>query len=239
MKTKKLIKIILGVIIFFTLPSILLFGFVYFKYNEAMPTGAEGAKADALATKMLDALNYEAYKNTDYLEWTFKNRRHYKWKKNNGICTVFWRNNKVELDFINPEKSVVYIDNIVISSSESKNLIEQANNYFNLDSFWLIGPYQVFEKGTKRRLISQTNKTPNLLVTHTSGDSYLWILDKNGKPTHCKIWADYLPFGGLEATWTDWTTMKNGATLPTFHKLLLMGLEIKDLKTKQPKITNN
>jgi len=38
-KSKKILKIVAGVIIFFTLPSILFFGFLYFKYNEDLPTG--------------------------------------------------------------------------------------------------------------------------------------------------------------------------------------------------------
>ena len=64
-KTKRVIKIVLGIIVFLTLPTLLLYGFVYFKYNEELPQGIQGEQADALAYKMLDALDYEAYKNTN------------------------------------------------------------------------------------------------------------------------------------------------------------------------------
>ena len=73
-KPKKIFKIITGIIIFLTLPSLLFFGFLYFKYNEDLPTGIQGEEADALAYKMLNALDYEAYKNTNYIELSFKSR---------------------------------------------------------------------------------------------------------------------------------------------------------------------
>ena len=78
-KIKRILKIIGGIIIFFTLPSLLFFGFMYLKYNEDLPEGKQGTKADALATQMLQALNEEAFLNTDYIEWTFKGIHHYKW----------------------------------------------------------------------------------------------------------------------------------------------------------------
>lgn len=78
MKAKKTLKIIAGVIIFFTLPSLIFFGFIYFKYNEDLPTGNEGPQADLLAQNMLEAIDYEAYLETNYIEWTFKNKHHYK-----------------------------------------------------------------------------------------------------------------------------------------------------------------
>jgi len=67
-KPKKIAKIIAGVIIFLTLPTLILFGFLYLKYNENIPTGVQGEQADALAYKMLDALAYEAYNTTNYIE---------------------------------------------------------------------------------------------------------------------------------------------------------------------------
>ena len=34
---KKIVKIGVGLLVFFTLPSILFFSFIYFKYNEPLP----------------------------------------------------------------------------------------------------------------------------------------------------------------------------------------------------------
>tara|TARA_R110002050_G_scaffold97971_2_gene203625 strand:+ start:10686 stop:11402 length:717 start_codon:yes stop_codon:yes gene_type:complete len=235
-KSKKILKIVTGIIIFLTLPSLLFFGFLYFKYNEDLPTGIKGEKADALAYKMLKALNYEAYKSTNYIEWTFKKRHHYKWEKAKNICEVYWKEYKVNLDLKNYSNSKVYVHGFIIDSELKVELIEKAIKYFNNDSFWLVAPYKVFDNGVERRLVTLENNTEALLITYktggsTPGDSYLWLLDNAGKPKAFKMWTSILPIDGLEASWADWTTLDSGAQLPTFHKLLLLGIEITDIKT--------
>jgi hypothetical protein len=238
MKIKRILKIIAGIIIFFGLPSLLLFGFVYFKYNEDLPIGQQGEQANVLAIKMLSALDYEAYKNTNYLEWTFKRRHHYQWQKNEKKCIVQWEDYKVNLDLSSYSNSKVYVHNFEVQGEKATELIKQAINYFNNDSFWLVAPYKVFDKGVNRSLVKLKNGEDGLLVTYTSGgstpgDSYLWHLDKNGKPTSFQMWTSLLPIDGLEASWTDWKTTESGAQLPTFHKMLILGLEMGDVKGKK------
>lgn len=234
MKLKKIFKIIVGVIIFFTLPSLLFFGFVYLKYNQDLPIGNQPEQADILANKMLKALNAEAYETTTYLEWTFRRKHHYKWNKKDSICEVNWKEYKVNLHLNNPSKSEAFIHNFRIDNEKSIELINTATNYFNNDSFWLVAPYKVFDNGTKRSIVKHNNKDA-LLVTYTKGgttpgDSYLWILDDNFRPVKYKMWVDILPIGGLEASWSDWKTTKSGAQLPTQHKLLFMNLKMGDVK---------
>ncbi|WJJ95607.1 hypothetical protein [Algibacter luteus] len=229
------IKIIAGVVIFLTLPTLLFFGFLYFKYHEDLPTGIQGEQADALAYKMLDALNYEAYKSTNYIEWTFKKRRYYEWDRAKNTCNVMWKQNKVALNLNNPSKSKVYIHSFNHEGEMAEKLIKKALKYFNNDSFWLVAPYKVLDKGVERRLVKTSNNKNALLVTYTSGgstpgDSYLWLLDNNNKPTAFKMWTSLLPIDGLTATWEHWTTTQTGAQLPTFHKLLFFGLEIEDIQ---------
>ncbi|MGB5417805.1 hypothetical protein [Algibacter sp.] len=235
-KSKKILKIITGIIIFLTLPSLLFFGFLYYKYNEELPKGIQGNQADAMAQKMLEALDYEAYQNTNYIEWTFKKRHHYEWNKASNLCNVYWKENKVVLDLNNTLNSKVYIHNFKNESEMAQELVEKAISYFNNDSFWLVAPYKIFDSGVERRLVKTKNNENALLATYTSGgsapgDSYLWILDDNGKPKAFKMWTSILPINGLEASWSDWKTTESGAQLPTFHKLLVLGLEIDDLKT--------
>jgi len=208
-KLKKILKIIGGVIIFITLPTLLLFGFMYLKYNEDLPTGPKGAAADQLATQMLAALDEEAYVNTDYLEWTFKGRHHYKWYKTDNTCEVSWDSFKVILDFENKNNSKVFVAEQEYKGVEKQKYIDKATSYFNNDSFWLVAPYKVFDPGTERRLITTKNDKKALLVTYTSGgttpgDSYLWHLDDSGKPKSFQMWVNILPINGLEATWENW-----------------------------------
>ncbi|MGA1226635.1 MAG: hypothetical protein ACO3VF_05230 [Tamlana sp.] len=234
-KSSKIFKIVTGVIIFLSLPSLLFFGFLFLKYNEDLPTGIQGKEADALAYRMLEALDYEAYKNTHYIEWSFKKRHHYKWDKKNNTCDVYWKEYKVTLNLNNLSESKAYIHSFKTESEIADCLIKKATNYFNNDSFWLVAPYKVFDEGTERRLVKTKNNKDALLVTYTNGgttpgDSYLWLLDDNGKPYAFKIWADILPIDGLEASWSDWTTTQTGAQLPIFHNLLVLGLEIDGVK---------
>ncbi|MCK0124571.1 hypothetical protein MWU76_09170 [Gelidibacter sp. F2691] len=237
-KPKKILKIIAGIIIFFTLPTLLLFGFVYFKYDEDLPQGTKGAPAEQLATKMLDALDHDAYKNTSYIEWTFKKRHHFKWNKAKNTCEVYWKDYKVALDLNSPSASQVFQNEQKIEGKEAQELIEKAQSYFNNDSFWVVAPYKVFDAGTERRVVTLDNGSEALLVTYTSGgttpgDSYLWHLEDSGKPKSFQMWVDILPIGGLEASWSDWTTTDSGAHLPTFHKFLVFGIEITDLVGKK------
>ncbi|UKM64205.1 hypothetical protein GSB9_00752 [Flavobacteriaceae bacterium GSB9] len=234
-KSKKILKIIGGVIVFFTLPSLLFFGFLYIKYDEDLPVGIEGQQAEELAHKMLDALDFDAYQKTNYLEWTFKNRRHYEWNKEDNTCTVYWKENKVVLNLSDYSKSKVFIHNFRSENDMVDGLIDKAIGYFENDSFWVVAPYKIFDKGTKRQLVKTEDDKDALLVTYTlggstPGDSYLWHLDENGMPTSFQMWVNILPIDGLEATWSDWTTTESGAKLPTFHKFLFFGLELNGIK---------
>lgn len=234
---KRILKIILGIIIFFTLPSALLFGYIYFKYNEPLPIAKPSIKADALATKMLNTLNHEAYKSTDYIEFTFKNRHHYKWNKLENTCEVYWKSYQVNLDLNNTTNSNVFVGKQAYNGIEKQTIITKASNYFNNDTFWLVAPYKVFDKGVTRAIAKNDAGQQGLLVTYhsggsTPGDSYLWHLDQTGKPKSYQMWTSILPIQGFPSSWSDWKTTETGAILPTFHKLSLLGLEITGLKTK-------
>jgi len=235
MKYKKILKIIAGLVVFITLPSLLFIGFLYFKYNEDLPQGKQGVEAEILAVKMLDALSFEAYKKTNYIEWTFRNKHHYKWEKDKNICTVYWEDYKVVLHLNNPENSKVFVHNFSVKGDMEKELLKKAIDNFNNDSFWLVAPYKIYDLGTERRLVTLENGDKGLLITYTSGgttpgDSYLWILDDKGKPKSFKMWTSILPLKGIEASWSDWITTESGAQLPTFHKFLFFGLQMGEVK---------
>ena len=235
MNIKKVSKIIGGIVVFLTLPSLLFFTYLYFRYNEDLPIGTNPEQADVLAHKMLDALDYDAYQNTNYIEWMFKKRRFYKWKKDKQTCSVQWKDYKVDLNLRDHSLSKAYIHSFSAEGEMGMELIEKAIKYFNNDSFWLVAPYKVFDEGVERRVVNLDNGGRGLLVTYTKGgstpgDSYLWHLDRNGKPTSFQLWVSNLPIDGLEASWTDWVTTESGAQLPKSHSLLFFGIELDDIK---------
>ena len=224
---KKLFRILGGLLL---IGAVVLAVF-YYKNNESIPTGKKGPKADELATKMLKALNYEAYKNTRFIEWSFRGKRFYKWDKQENIVEVSWDENKVTLHTKEPGKSIVLINGKEI---EDKETLQKSIDYFNNDSFWLVAPYKVFDDGIERKLVNYEGKDA-LLVTYTTGgstpgDSYLWILDENGKPKSYKMWVSIIPTGGTEASWNDWVTTESGAVLPTKHEMAVGILDLGDVK---------
>lgn len=220
---KKIIKII-GILV---LVLILGVAGLYFVKNESLPVGKKGSEAEQLAQKMLKAINNEAYKNVEYLEWTFRDTNHYKWYKQNNIVEVSWEENKVILHTKNPEKNEAFVNNEKVENAE---LITKATDYFNNDSFWLIAPHKIMDKGVTRSLVNYEGKEA-LMVTYASGgstpgDSYLWILDETGMPTAYKMWVKILPIGGVGATWNKWKNTKAGIKLPTEHTLSLFDMKI-------------
>lgn len=210
----------------------------YFVKNENLPEGKQGKEADALAIKMFNALNSDAFENTEVIEWSFRNTNHYKWFKQDNIVHVSWADKKVILNTKESSKSEVFINNKKENSTE---IVKQAQNYFNNDSFWLVAPYKIFDAGTERSIV-KVNEKDALLITYTSGgstpgDSYLWILDDNFLPVSYKMWTKIIPIGGVSATWSHWKNTESGIKLPTSHTLSLFGLEIKmgNVKAYNPK----
>lgn len=230
MKLKKPIKITLGVIIFLTLPSLLFCGYLYFKHHQNVSAGIVGKDADNLATKMLIALNYEAYTSTDYVEWTFKNRRHYKWEKAKHTCEVFWKDYKIRLDLKNHSESKAFVHGFTIEGEMGIELVEKGLDYFQKDIFWLNAPFKIFDEGVTRELVRTENLNNGLLVTNPNNETYLWHLDDEGKPIKVSMWDTRVPIDGLTAEYGNWQIAETGVKLPTLHKVLFTTLEISDLK---------
>jgi hypothetical protein len=204
--------------------------------NKPLPQGEIGPQADALAKKMLSALNQKAYRNTRFLEWSYQGgKNQYQWDKQRGICVVKWTDIEVDLNLNDPGKSTVIKAGALINGDEKSTLVGKALNYFNNDSFWLVAPYKVFDNGTTRSLVALKDGSNGLLVTYTSGgttpgDSYLWKLNPDGFPTSYQMWVQILPIGGLEASWDDWIVAESGAFLPKSHQLGPITLSMGNVK---------
>lgn len=218
---KKIGKLLLGLLLIFLVMG----GILYMVYNESLPQGKQGVEADAIALRMLNSLEYKAYKDTRFVEWSFaKDKHRYMWDKEQQIVEVQWEDYKVHLNLKDNRKSKAIKNNTPLDNSQELEVVQKARTYFNNDSFWLVAPYKVFDPGTERRLVHLKDGTDGLLVTYTTGgdtpgDSYLWILDSKGVPESFKMWVKIIPLGGLEASWEGWNMMESGALLPTKHQL--------------------
>ncbi|WP_335966105.1 hypothetical protein [Galbibacter sp. PAP.153] len=228
---RKILKLFIGILLFLIIISVA----VYYVYNKPVPVGKQGPEAEALAQKMLKAINYSNYTKTRYLEWSFNNVHHYKWDKQEHQADVKWDDNQVKLNLKNYGKSEVFIDGVKMHTEPRQELIDKAVKYFNNDSFWLVAPFKIMDKGVERKLVTLENGKPALLVTYTEGgttpgDSYLWILKDNGFPESFKMWVKIIPIGGLQASWDDWKVMETTTYLPSKHKFLFFTIDMGDIK---------
>ena len=234
---KKLFKFI-GILLLLLIVSASIY---YFATNESLPKGKKGKEADALAIKMLNAINNDAFENTEVLEWSFRGKNHYRWIKRENIVVIELGDDEVHLFLNQPEKKLLFDKRRSIVKNPNPDIFKKAQDNFNNDSFWLIAPFKIFDSGTERRIVNYNGKDA-LLITYTSGgstpgDSYLWILDDNYFPTSFKMWTSIIPIGGVSATWSDWKSTKTGIKLPTKHKLSLFGMELDmgEVKTENSK----
>jgi len=224
----KWVGIVLGIIIIIAVA-------VAVVIHEPLPEGESGEAADALAQKMLAAINDSAWQETEFVAWTFPGGHHYVWDKNRHWVEVKWGSNRVLLK-INSKQGRVWRKDKEITEAEKKtSLLNQAWEYWVNDSFWLNAPAKVFDSGTKRYKIVTERGEKALLVTYeqggaTPGDSYMWILDENYLPESWKLWVKIIPIGGLTFTWEDWITLGTGAKIATLHKSGLISLRITNVK---------
>ncbi|HKK79227.1 MAG TPA: hypothetical protein VJ933_06340 [Phaeodactylibacter sp.] len=225
------VLLIIGIIVAVLLVGLLIASWAI---NEDRPTGEQGPAAEAMAEKMLEAINYEAWQNTRFLRWTFPGGHHYTWDKTKGLVQVRWGDTEVLLR-TDDVTGKAWRKRELLKGEAAEEAIETAWGYFCNDSFWLNAPAKVFDAGTQRSLVELEDGGKGLLVEYksggvTPGDAYLWRLDENGLPKSFEMWVSIIPVGGLEASWEGWTTLATGARLSTAHDLGLFTTEISNLK---------
>jgi hypothetical protein len=222
----------LGIII-----VLLLVAFVglYLAYNEPLPEGKQGAEAEALAQKMLTAVNADAWERTNYVEWTFLGMHEYVWDKMRHLVEVTWGDNRV---LLNPTtmKGKIYKDGK--EQPQNQATLETAYSYFINDAFWMNGFAQIRNGSPELRAVDLEDGTQGLLVTYstggvTPGDSYLWLLDGTGLPKAWKMWVGIIPIGGLEVSWANWETFSTGAKVATSHDAGIADIALTKVKAYQ------
>lgn len=208
---------------------------LYFMFSQPLPEGEKGAAADALAEKVLVAINKSAWDSTGVVQWSFREAHHFLWDKNRNWVQVKWDDNEVYV-ILDELTGVAFKNGQKLEGNKADKLIKKAWSFFANDSFWLNAPSKVFDNGTERRLVKMEDGKEALLITYASGgvtpgDSYLWILDENGLPVSWKMWVKIIPIGGVATTWQDWTTLETGAKVAQNHHITeKMNIPITNLK---------
>lgn len=216
--------------------ALLIFGLLsaYLSYNEKKPEGQSGPAAEALAEKMLRAIDKAGWDSTAVVQWTFKGVHTYLWDKERHLTKVNWGDNEVLLD-INAISGRAWENGVELKGDAAQQQVKKAWEYWCNDSFWLNAPAKCMDPGTSRSIVKTEDGRDALLISYASGgvtpgDSYLWFLDEEGKPTSYKMWVQIIPVGGLEFTWEDWATLPTGARIAQMHKGPKLNLDIGNLK---------
>jgi hypothetical protein len=202
-------------------------------YDEPLPEGIPGPKAEALTEKMLDAINDDAWEKIPYVSWSFRDAHHYVWDKKNHISQVKWEDYEAIID-LNTVTGRVKKGGELLSGEEADEAIQTGWAYWCNDSFWLNAPAKADDPGTSRKIVKDEDGKDQLLVQYksggvTPGDAYLWQLDENFRPVSYKMWVSIIPVGGMKATWDGWVE-KDGAWLATKHELGPMEVSIGNLR---------
>ncbi|MEM9897251.1 MAG: hypothetical protein AAF789_12860 [Bacteroidota bacterium] len=212
---KKIVRFLL-----FSFLFLILLGFIAFQFiDQPLPNGTSGNEAEQYADEMLKALNAEGFDTLKTISFTFAGIHSYNWNREENQVEVSWEDQKVTLN--------------LNYHPEDFSMIEyEAYEYFINDSFWLVAPFKVRDKGVIRKTVD-VEEGRGLLVTYTSGgvtpgDSYLWILDENGFPISWRLWTSNIPVGGLEMSWGGWRQFEN-VWFSTLHTSQVIDLEISDL----------
>ncbi len=221
-------KILLTIIILITVGLVF-----FFIVDEPVPQGKKGKEAELLADKMLNAINYDDWQNTEIIAWEFPGGHLHTWDKKRHFARVQWDDYTVVFQ-IDSLKGLAYKNGEQVSSSEASDLIQTAWEYWANDSFWLNAPAKIRDGGTERQLVELENGEQALLVLYhgggvTPGDKYLWGLDENHLPVYCKMWVSIIPVGGVKFSWEDWQTLSTGAKIAQSHKGII-GLELKNIR---------
>lgn len=190
--------------------------------NEPRPEGTSGPAADALARKMEEAVNKEAWDRTGAVKWTFFERNHYVWDRERGLVELRWGQSRAL--FRTADKTGrVWSDGVEQTPEDAKEALETAYAYWINDSFWLNPVVKTFDPGVERSLVELEDGRQGLLASYSSGgvtpgDAYLWIPGPDGLPEAWRMWVQIIPIGGIETTWEGWVELSTGAKIATQHE---------------------
>jgi hypothetical protein len=202
--------------------------------SKPIPEGIEGPKAEDLTAKIEKAVNIEAWNELNWIQWSFPGGYSYVWDREREFVQISFDDKTVVQD-LDAGTGWRVENGQKVEGSESDKVIYKSLQRFWNDSFWLAAFTKLRDEGVTRKYVQLEDGREALLVTYseggaTPGDSYLWIVDENGRPVAWQMWVQILPIGGLETSWSDWQELHNGAMVAPLHESA-MNLELTDLKS--------
>ena len=201
--------------------------------SEKVPESQEGEEADRIAKEMLLNLNKAAFDTIPYLSWEFfRPGQKYLWNKTINQAVIEWDDYKVTMN-LNSQQAIATKGSVLLEADDLENIKSKAWSNWCNDSFWLIAPFKAFDPGTTRAVVKTEEAAYGLMISYksggvTPGDKYLWLLDKNYRPTGWKMWTQILPVQGMYTPWYGWTQVQ-GAWFSVKHKFVSKEVQLNKL----------
>lgn len=198
---------------------------------KSIPDGAAGPDADALAAKMLAAVNYEAWENkTAAVSWTFRGDRKHFWDKRRGLVEVQWSGFIARFDK-NTLQGVVFKDGVRLTEpAEVRKQLAQANAYFVNDAFWLNPLFHIRSPGTQFSTVGANSlKVVFASGGVTPGDTYVFHVDESGLVQSMQLWVSVLPVKGASAVFENYAVSETGVKTALKYDFLVT-VEIGDVR---------
>ena len=209
-------------------------GTFYVMHDEPLPQGEAGAAADALAARMEQAANVEAWKRTGAVRWTFRGRNHHLWDRQRNLVEVRWGEDRALLR-LDTREGLAFHAGLPLDGMRKRSFLRMAYRFWANDSFWLNPIAKLRDPGVVRERVQLEGGGEGLLVRYTSGgvtpgDAYLWIPGPDGLPTEWRMWVKIMPLGGVRTTWERWETLATGAKVSMRHQLSVVGFALSDVE---------
>lgn len=201
---------------------VLLVAVAWVAWRHPAPAAARG-DADALARRMLAAVDADAWARTGAVRWTFFDGGRHLWDRARSYERYEKGDLRVLLD-LSTRRGRAWRGAAALSGAERDAALDRAWRRWINDSFWLNPVVKVFDEGVTRSVARDDAGRDALLLTYrsggvTPGDRYLWILGPDARPTAWRMWVSVLPVPGLEASWESWVRLPTGAWVSTAHRI--------------------
>lgn len=197
--------------------------------HRPRPVGQPGPEAEALARRMVEAVDGAAWERTGAVRWTFAGVNQHLWDRRRCLARVRTGDVEVLLEAGAPVGRA-WRRGARLTGGDERAQVARAHAAWINDAFWLNPVVKAFDEGTARARVGDA-----LLVTYgagglTPGDAYLWDLGADGRPVAWSMWVSIIPVGGVRTTWEGWTRLPTGAWVATEHRLLgLVPLRLTDV----------
>lgn len=228
---KRVFKV-LGILVVVVVVGLVVTGLVM---HESRPDeGETGEAADAMARRMVDAVDGEAWQRTRAVRWTFRGSHRHVWDRDADFAWVSWDDVDARIR-LSDRSGIVRIGGREAVEGEAIPLREKAYAFWVNDSFWLNPVPKVFDEGVTRSIVELADGRRGLMAAYgggglTPGDAYVWILGPDDRPVAWKMWVSIIPIGGLEASWDGWQQLDGGAWVSSHHDIAFLSLELSDIE---------